>query len=93
MPREIEPPTIQKDFILAALGEGKRTDGRALLQTRDVGFTFGSELGWVECRLGKTKYVFCHVLQKSKAEIIGSLPRYMPTWSNLGMIDHTKDSY
>jgi len=55
MPREIDPPTLQKEFILAALGEGKRTDGRALLQTRDVEFTFGSELGWVECRLGKTK--------------------------------------
>jgi exosome complex component RRP45 len=57
MPREIDPPTIQKDFILAALAEGKRADGRALLQTRNVEFTFGSELGWVECRLGKTKYV------------------------------------
>jgi hypothetical protein len=55
MPREIDPPTIQKEFVLAALAEGKRTDGRALLQTRDVEFKFGAELGWVECRLGKTK--------------------------------------
>jgi exosome complex component RRP45 len=56
MPREIDPPTLQKEFILAALAEGKRTDGRALLQTRNVEYTFGSELGWVECRLGKTRY-------------------------------------
>jgi exosome complex component RRP45 len=55
MPREIDPPTIQKEFVLAALAEGKRTDGRALLQTREVEFKFGSELGWVECKLGKTK--------------------------------------
>ena len=57
MPREIEPATIQKEFVLAALGEGKRLDGRGLLQHRELEFTFGDELGWVECRLGKTKYV------------------------------------
>jgi exosome complex component RRP45 len=55
MPREIDPPIVQKEFLLAALGEGKRLDGRGLLQTRDVTFTFGDELGSVECRLGKTK--------------------------------------
>lgn len=60
MPREIDPPTIQKEFLLAALGEGKRLDGRGLLEHREVEFTFGPELGWVECRLGKTKYVSLH---------------------------------
>lgn len=55
MPREIDPPTVQREFLLAALGERKRLDGRGLLETREVSFTFGDELGWVECRLGKTK--------------------------------------
>ncbi|KAK4684809.1 exosome complex component RRP45, partial [Tremellales sp. Uapishka_1] len=54
MPREIEPPTIQKDFLLSALGEGKRLDGRLPLETREFTLEFGDELGCVECRLGKT---------------------------------------
>ncbi|WVN89783.1 uncharacterized protein L203_105013 [Cryptococcus depauperatus CBS 7841] len=54
MVREIDPPTIQKEFLLAALSEGKRLDGRLPLQMRDVEYIFGEELGCVECRLGKT---------------------------------------
>lgn len=57
MPREIEPPSNQREFLLAALAEGKRIDGRIPLQMRQVHLTFGEELGWVECRLGKTTYV------------------------------------
>ncbi|WRT70859.1 uncharacterized protein IL334_007858 [Kwoniella shivajii] len=54
MVREIDPPTIQKDFLLAALAEGKRLDGRIPLEQRKVEYIFGEELGTVECRLGKT---------------------------------------
>jgi exosome complex component RRP45 len=54
MPREIEPPTIQKEFLLAALAEGKRLDGRLPLEQREIGLEFGEELGWCTCRLGKT---------------------------------------
>ncbi|WWC65328.1 uncharacterized protein I303_107946 [Kwoniella dejecticola CBS 10117] len=54
MVREIDPPSIQKDFLLAALAEGKRLDGRIPLQQRKIEFIFGEELGNVECRLGKT---------------------------------------
>ena len=58
MPREIEPPSIQKEFILAALAEGKRLDGRLPLQVRDIRLEFGDELGWCTCHLGKTSYVY-----------------------------------
>jgi exosome complex component RRP45 len=54
MPREIEPPAVQKAFLLEALAEGKRLDGRLPLEQRPVSLSFGAELGSVECRLGKT---------------------------------------
>jgi hypothetical protein len=55
MPREIEPPTIQRDFVLAALAEGKRLDGRSPLQLREITIEFGDELGWCTCMWGKTR--------------------------------------
>ncbi|WVQ70795.1 hypothetical protein IAR50_000317 [Cryptococcus sp. DSM 104548] len=54
MVREIEPPTVQQEFLLAALAEGKRLDGRLPLEMRKVEYVFGEELGCVECRMGKT---------------------------------------
>ncbi|KAL7420787.1 3'-5'-exoribonuclease [Cryptotrichosporon argae] len=54
MPREIDPPTIQRDFLLTALAEGRRLDGRLPLEQRRFELVFGDELGSVECRLGKT---------------------------------------
>ncbi|WVR08736.1 hypothetical protein IAU60_005794 [Kwoniella sp. DSM 27419] len=54
MVREVDPPSIQRDFLLAALAEGKRLDGRIPLEQREVEYVFGAELGCVECRLGKT---------------------------------------
>ncbi|ODN99597.1 exosome complex component RRP45 [Cryptococcus wingfieldii CBS 7118] len=54
MVREVEPPTVQQDFLLAALAEGKRLDGRLPLEMRKVQYVFGEELGCVECRMGKT---------------------------------------
>lgn len=57
MPREIEPATVQRDFVLAALAEGKRLDGRLALEMRDVRLEMGEELGWCTCHLGKTSCV------------------------------------
>ncbi|KAG9006734.1 hypothetical protein FRB94_013858 [Tulasnella sp. JGI-2019a] len=57
MPRELEPSISQKEFVVGALKEGLRTDGRSLLQGRDVQLTFGEELGSVECRFGKTRVI------------------------------------
>lgn len=54
MPREIEPPTIQRDFLLAALAEGKRLDGRLPLEMRQVRIEFRGELGSCEVHLGDT---------------------------------------
>jgi len=54
MPREIDPPSINRDFLLAALAEGKRMDGRLALEMREVNLEFGEEMGWCSCRMGKT---------------------------------------
>ncbi|CAD6590641.1 MAG: hypothetical protein TREMPRED_005835 [Tremellales sp. Tagirdzhanova-0007] len=54
MPREIDPPTIQRDFLLSALAEGKRLDGRLPLEMREIRLEFGEALGWCRCHLGKT---------------------------------------
>lgn len=54
MPREIDPPSVQRDFVLSALAEGKRLDGRLPLEMREAQVKFGEELGWCECRLGDT---------------------------------------
>lgn len=54
MPREIEPPTVQREFLVQALEHGKRLDGRLPLEQRPFELSFGAELGSVECRMGKT---------------------------------------
>ncbi|KAG8979607.1 hypothetical protein FRB90_008049, partial [Tulasnella sp. 427] len=60
MPRELEPAISQKEFVLAALKQGLRTDGRAFLESRKIELVFGEELGMVECKFGKTR-VFADV--------------------------------
>jgi exosome complex component RRP45 len=57
MPRELEPPHIQSEFVLAALRASPpvRIDGRSPMQAREPELTFGDALGWVECRMGKTR--------------------------------------
>lgn len=59
MPREAEPSTSEADFLLKALRNGIRTDGRTAYDMRPAKLSFGEELGWVECRLGDTRYVLC----------------------------------
>ncbi|CAE6382947.1 unnamed protein product [Rhizoctonia solani] len=56
MPRELEPPTLQSDFVLASLRASPsiRVDGRSPMQAREPELTFGDSLGWVECQMGKT---------------------------------------
>jgi exosome complex component RRP45 len=57
MPRELEPPHLQADFVLAALRASPpiRVDGRSPMQAREPELTFGDALGWVECQMGKTR--------------------------------------
>lgn len=65
MPREAEPSLNERSFIVEALREGLRLDGRALLDYRDMDLAFGAEYGQADLRLGKTRSVCgpvtCHL--------------------------------
>lgn len=55
MPREAELSLNERAFILQALQEGSRVDGRAFDAFRDIDLTFGDEDGVVDVRLGGTR--------------------------------------
>ena len=55
--RPSSPSIPERDFTLEALKQSLRLDGRGPLDMRAVSIEFGPELGWVECCLGKTRYV------------------------------------
>ncbi|KAL8912399.1 MAG: hypothetical protein Q9171_002585 [Xanthocarpia ochracea] len=55
MPREAEPSNNERAFILEALHEDIRLDGRALESYRDIQLSFGDEYGAADVRLGKTR--------------------------------------
>ena len=55
MPREAELTLNERDFVLEALREGLRVDGRGLHDYRAVDLQFGDEYGQTEVKLGKTR--------------------------------------
>lgn len=60
MAKDIEVSTSESKFILEALKQNYRLDGRSFDQFRDVKITFGEELGDVLVELGNTK-VHCKI--------------------------------
>ena len=64
MPREQEPSTNEKEFILSALQEKLRLDSRAFDQFRPISLSFGDEYGIADVRIGKTR-----VLTKVSCEV------------------------
>jgi exosome complex component RRP45 len=56
MPREAEPSVNERAFVLQALRENIRTDGRALTSFRNLHIGFGDEDGVVDVSLGQTRY-------------------------------------
>lgn len=57
--------TCEKDFILKAVGEGKRLDGRHTYDYRKIKVEFGNELGLCQVQLGKTR-----VLVQISSEVV-----------------------
>lgn len=55
MPREAEPSLNERTFILEALRENVRLDGRAFDSFRDLEMTFGEEYGSAHVQLGRTR--------------------------------------
>lgn len=58
MSREAPLSVAERDFILEALRENARLDGRGADQFRPLDISFGEEHGHVKLQLGKTRYVF-----------------------------------
>ncbi|KAJ7746641.1 ribosomal protein S5 domain 2-type protein [Mycena metata] len=61
--RPPSPSIPEKEFLFTALKQSLRLDGREPLESRPPVLSFGPELGWVECALGKTRVV-AHVNAK-----------------------------
>ncbi|EHY60101.1 3'-5'-exoribonuclease [Exophiala dermatitidis] len=55
MPREVDISNIERNFILEALEQNVRVDGRPLDQFRGIELEFGAEYGTATLRLGKTR--------------------------------------
>jgi exosome complex component RRP45 len=56
MPREAEPSLNEKQFLLQALKENLRQDGRGFDQYRPLDLAFGDEYGHADVKFGKTRY-------------------------------------
>lgn len=61
MPREAEPSLNERAFIIEALQENVRLDGRALDAYRDLDISFGDDYGVADVRLGKTRSIKKHL--------------------------------
>ncbi|KAJ4461756.1 putative Exosome complex component RRP45B [Paratrimastix pyriformis] len=70
------------DFLLAALKEGIRVDGRAPTEPRDVSFSFPHERGHAEVKMGNTRVLAC-----ISAEILAPYPDR----PNEGILSFTTD--
>ena len=55
MPREPDPSINERAFVLSALRESIRVDGRSLEDYRNISINFGEEYGVVDVSLGKTR--------------------------------------
>ena len=56
MNKEASLSIAERDFILNALREDVRLDGREADQLRPLNLSFGDEYGHVNVQLGKTRY-------------------------------------
>ena len=53
-----EPSLNEREFVLEALRQGKRVDGRDMLDYRSIRIHLSpTQVGVVEVELGKTRYV------------------------------------
>lgn len=68
MPCEADPSNVERNFILEALSQPVRIDGRALDQFRSIELEFGEEYGSASLRMGKTRIfvqISCSVTKPS----------------------------
>ena len=56
MPRGLDVSNVERAFILEALSQRDRVDGRSFDQFRQFDLDFGEEYGTATVRLGSTRY-------------------------------------
>jgi exosome complex component RRP45 len=59
MPREADLSNVERAFLLEALAQSVRLDGRAFDQFRNLRLSFDEDYGTCAVQLGETKYVIC----------------------------------
>ncbi|KAK9727653.1 3'-5'-exoribonuclease [Basidiobolus ranarum] len=69
MVKEVEPSINERNFVLQALREGHRIDGRGPYDFRSLKISLGPELGQAEIQLGRTR-----VLAKVSCEVTRPYP-------------------
>lgn len=69
MPREAIPSLNERAFVLEALEEDIRLDGRALNAFRAINISFGDEYGVADVTLGKTR-----ILARTSATVTAPYP-------------------
>ncbi|KAI5779705.1 ribosomal protein S5 domain 2-type protein [Geopyxis carbonaria] len=69
MPKELEPSTNERTFILEALNNDIRLDGRDFNDFRPLELSFGDEYGLADVRLGKTR-----VIARVSTEVVQPFP-------------------
>lgn len=69
MPSEALPSINEREFILSALQQNVRIDGRAFDEFRPIDLAFGDDYGQADVRMGKTR-----VLVNISAEVIAPYP-------------------
>ncbi|KAI8387272.1 ribosomal protein S5 domain 2-type protein [Blakeslea trispora] len=69
MVKELPPSVNETAFLLEALRQGRRVDGREIYDMRSIEITLGSDYGYVEVQLGRTR-----VAASVSAEVIRPFP-------------------
>lgn len=77
MPREAEPSINERTFVLEALRNYTRLDGRALDAYRPLEISFGDDYGAASVRLGKTRYRESPINTSNCRTPSDSLPRVL----------------
>ena len=64
MPRGLDVSNVERSFILEALAQGARLDGRPFDQSRRIDLEFGDEYGTATVRVGGTRYEMPKTMRK-----------------------------
>ena len=93
MPREaVELSLNEQNFILQALREGERLDGRRLDAYRSLELSFGEEYGLADVRLGKTRYATVTSAESKTDDFKGWLLAFPPRSRHLSLNDSWRAS-